>query len=184
MKIYSRLLGLAMAGMSLPCMADSLPSPDLRVIIIRHGEKPKTGDNLTCQGENRARELPAVLYRKFGKPAFAYVPKLGSGSATKHARMFQTLAPMAVRYNLAVNSAFSGDAYPEVADNVRQKTGSVLMVWNHTNIPSLVKELGVAAPPRWADDDFDSIWVLTYPLGKAVLSFDNEGLTPSAACAE
>jgi hypothetical protein len=37
----------------------------LKVVIIRHGEKPETGDNLSCQGENRALQLPAVLYKKY-----------------------------------------------------------------------------------------------------------------------
>jgi hypothetical protein len=91
---------------------------------------------------------------------------------------------IAVRYNLTVNSAFAGDAYPELADSVRQRTGTVLMVWNHTNIPDLAKGLGIDAPPRWVDDDFDSIWVIRYTAGTAVLSFDSEGLTPAVACAD
>ena len=30
------------------------PSNNLKVVIIRHGEKPKDGDNLSCQGQSRA----------------------------------------------------------------------------------------------------------------------------------
>lgn len=180
----SWLVALLAAGAGLACTAGADPSTDLRVVIIRHGEKPKVGDNLTCQGENRARQLPAVLHRKFGVPDFAYVPTVGSGNATKHARMFQTIAPMAVRYNLTVNSAFAADAYADVSDSVRHKAGTVLMVWNHTDIPELAKALGIDAPPRWADGDFDSIWVIRYTAGKAVLSLDSEGLTPATACAD
>ena len=35
-----------------------------KVIIIRHGEKPDEGDNLSCQGFNRAFQLADVLYAK------------------------------------------------------------------------------------------------------------------------
>ena len=180
----SWLVALLATGATVACTAGVDPSADLRVVIIRHGEKPKVGDNLTCQGENRAHQLPAVLHRKFGTPNFAYVPTVGSGNATKHARMFLTMAPMAVRYNLTVNSAFAADAYADVSNSVRQKTGTVLMVWNHTDIPDLAKGLGIDAPPRWADDDFDSIWVVRYSAGKAALSLDSEGLSPATACAD
>src|SRR5690348_18431569 len=79
-------------------------SADLQVVIIRHGEKPENGDNLSCRGQNRARALPAVLMRKFGKPDYTYVPSLKMGESTKHARMFQTVTPFAVQQNLTIDS--------------------------------------------------------------------------------
>jgi hypothetical protein len=56
--------------------AGAQQSTELRVVIIRHGEKPKTGDNLSCQGENRALALAKVLKTKFGRPDFTYVPAM------------------------------------------------------------------------------------------------------------
>ena len=45
-----------------------LADKNLKVVIIRHGEKPADkadgGDNLSCQGQNRALQLPAVLIKK------------------------------------------------------------------------------------------------------------------------
>jgi hypothetical protein len=52
------------------------PDNSLKVVIIRHGEKPESGDNLSCQRENRALQLPSVLYQKFSKPDYIYVPSL------------------------------------------------------------------------------------------------------------
>jgi len=153
-------------------------------VIIRHGEKQKISDNLTCQGENRARQLRAVLFRKFGKPSYSYVPALGLGESTVHARMFQTISPFAIKHDLSINSSFPGDDYSRIARSVLEKSGTVLMVWNHTFIPPLAEALGVKNPPRWADNDFDSIWIITYPQGKAVLSIDNESISPALDCIE
>ena len=46
---------------------NNLADKNLKVVIIRHGEKPadksEGGDNLSCQGQNRALQLPAVLIK-------------------------------------------------------------------------------------------------------------------------
>ncbi|HMF59499.1 MAG TPA: hypothetical protein VK595_03970, partial [Vicinamibacterales bacterium] len=45
------------------------------IVFMRHGEKPSGGlGQLTCQGFNRALELPTVLVAKFGKPDYLYAP--------------------------------------------------------------------------------------------------------------
>jgi hypothetical protein len=181
---YSVILSAALLAASWNCLAGDLRDDGLRVVIIRHGEKQEKGENLTCQGENRARQLPAVLHSKFNTPSYTFVPTLGSGTVTNHARMFQTISPFAIRYNLSINSKFSGNDYANVAKSVLEKTGTVLLVWNHSSIPSLVTKLGVSQPPRWEDNDFDSIWIISYPNGKAVLSIDKEGLSPSPDCKE
>ena len=82
------------------------PVTQLKIIIIRHGEKPEHGDNLTPQGLNRALQLPDVLIRLIGLPNSIYVPTLDTGVTTMHARMFQTATPIAIQLNLAINSQF------------------------------------------------------------------------------
>jgi len=173
---------IAISAIALPCAAGTAPADNLKVVIIRHGEKPETGDNLSCQGEHRALQLPTVLYQKFNKPDYTYIPTLGLGKATKHARMFQTVTPFAVQYNLTVDSKFDKDDYSKIAKNVLEKTGTVLMVWEHKAIQPIAQQLGVKNAPAWNGDDFDSIWVITYQNGKAALSFDKEGITPSSEC--
>ncbi len=173
---------IAVSAVSFSSVAKTVPDNNLKVVIIRHGEKPETGDNLSCQGEQRALQLPAVLYQKFSKPEYTYIPTLGLGKATKHARMFQTVTPFAVKYNLTVDSKFDKDDYSKIAKNVLEKTGTVLMVWEHKAIQPIAKQLGVDNPPAWNGGDFDSIWVITYHNGKAVLSFDKEGISPSPDC--
>jgi hypothetical protein len=155
----------------------------LKLVFIRHAEKPADGDNLTCQGLNRAMMLPKVLYAKFGIPAYIYVPALGLGAATKHARMFQTITPFAAKYNLAINTSHAEKDSTVMAADLKSKSGTLLIVWEHKAIAPIIRSLGVNAPGlKWPDDDFDSIWIVTFPNGVATLTKDAEGLHPSADC--
>ena len=158
------------------------PSNHLKIVIIRHGEKPNEGDNLSCQGQNRALQLAAVLHQKLNIPDAIYVPALKSDDETKHSRMFQTASPFAIKYNVAINSKYSADENEKIAKSVLKKQGTVLMVWEHSAIQALASTLGVDSPPEWADKDFDSIWVINYQDGKTKLVMDKEGLNPSAEC--
>ncbi|MDD1630584.1 MAG: histidine phosphatase family protein [Methylococcaceae bacterium] len=176
------LAGIAVSAISFSCIGETAPDNNLKVVIIRHGEKPENGDNPSCQGENRSLQLPAVLYQKFNKPDYTYVPSLELDKSTKHARMFQTVTPFAIKYDLKVNSKYDEKDFSTIAKKVLEKTGTVLMVWEHSAIPPLAEELGVKNPPAWDGKDFDSIWVITYANGKAVLSIDKEKITASSDC--
>ncbi|EUJ10778.1 hypothetical protein Meth11DRAFT_1606 [Methylophilaceae bacterium 11] len=158
------------------------PSKDLKVVIIRHAEKPADGDNLSCQGQNRALQLSQVLHQKFKLPDYLYVPSLDADKNTSHSRMFQTITPFAVKYNLTINSKYEDNDYEGVANNVFKKRGTVLMVWSHQSIPKLARALGLKDAPQWEDADFDSIWILTYQHHKPTLTLDQEGLNPSSNC--
>jgi hypothetical protein len=164
-------------------MISQTSAKPLKIIIIRHGEKPKVGDNLNCKGLNRSLLLPSVIVSKFGVPAFTYVPSLGTDSSTKHSRMFQTVTPLAVRYNLTVNSKFHGKDSSGLAADILKRNGVVLVVWNHDYIIQILHALGVMyTGPVWDDNDFDSIWMINFKNGIAVLSKDKEGLKPAENC--
>lgn len=165
--------------------AQSLPdSVQLRVVIIRHGEKPVSGDNLSCQGLNRSLALPPVLDSLFGVPGHTYVPTIQTGKSTSSVRMFQTITPFAVRYNLKVNSNYAETDTAKVAADVSKKTGTVLMVWEHHNIPGIARNLGVKGVPDWKGSDFDSIWIIQFIKGKSrpVMTIAQENIIPSPAC--
>ena len=158
-------------------------SNNLKLVFIRHGEKPDDGDNLNCQGLNRSMLLPPVLFKKFGKPNNIYVPSPNPGNVTKRARMLQTITPFVAKYNLNINSQYDvGDA-KKLSNALLNESGTVIIVWEHNNIASIVKHLGVnASSLKWPDSDFDSIWVVTFSKGSAVLTRDKEGLNPSSGC--
>jgi hypothetical protein len=147
------------------------------VILIRHGEKPATGDNLNCKGLNRAAALPGVLRSKFRLPTHIYVPTVKTGSDTRDARMFQTITPFAVQYNLSINTKHDVTDTKGVANGVIGKKGTVLIVWEHDNIDNIARALGVKDAPKWKGDDFDSIWIILNAGTKsAKLVIGSEGL--------
>jgi hypothetical protein len=154
----------------------------LKIVFIRHGEKADDGDNLSCKGLNRSYLLPALIKAKFGVPDYIYVPALNLGKSTKHSRMFQTITPMAVKYNLSLNSTYDTDDASDLADNLEKKNGTVLVVWEHEAIAGIVKALGIKGISKWPDEDYDSIWIITFPKGVATLTRDKEGLNPTSDC--
>ncbi|MHA4809031.1 histidine phosphatase family protein [Flavitalea flava] len=176
----------------LVCLSSLLPayaqSEALTVVIIRHGEKNDATDNLSCKGLHRALLLPHVLNSKFKKPSFIYVPSLSTHKSTGHARMFQTVVPFAVQDGLPVNSKYEVNQTSGLAAEILKKTGIVLVVWEHGNIPDIAVALGVKDDHlHWEGKDYDSIWVITYSTSKkgnlkAKRAVDQEGLNPSEAC--
>lgn len=156
---------------------------DLRIIIMRHAEKPATGDNLSCKGFNRAMMLPAMLVKRFGVPAYVYVPSPSTGKATKSSRMLQTVWPLATKYNLTVNSKFNVDDAHALAKNINTKTGTVLVVWEHNAIRKIISALGVKAGKlKWQGDDYDSLWIVTIHNGKVTLSQTTQGINAPDGC--
>jgi hypothetical protein len=163
--------------------ASAQPSGNLKIVLVRHGEKDETGDNLNCQGLNRALQLPKVLVGKFGTPLSIYVPALDPKKSTSHSRMFQTASPLAIKYKVNINTKYGVQDYEPLAQGLEAQTGTVIVIWEHKAMDNIIKALGVKAKGlKWSDDDFDSIWIVTYKNGKAVLTMDKEGLKPVANC--
>lgn len=183
MKSKLWLVGFLLLLSSIASAQDNIA---LKVVIIRHGEKPAKGDNLSCEGLYRAMHLPPVLDTAVGTPDFTYVPTMSTGKKTTSVRMFQTVTPFAVHKNLTINSKYNESDTSGVAKDVLKKQGVVLMVWEHSNIPGLASQLGVPGPLSWSGKDFGSIWTITFTkTKKGHLKFANftigqEGITPPA----
>jgi hypothetical protein len=184
MNLFIKTSTILLASVSFMVSTVFAQSADLKIIFIRHAEKPVKGDNLTCQGLNRSLKLPAVINAKFGVPAYVFVPAIGLGEATKHSRMFQTIVPLASKYNLTVNSNRQEKDSLGMAADLKSRNGTVLVVWEHSNIVPIVKALGIKDPGlKWPDDDYDSIWIVTFNNRVAHIAFDKENIRPAADCA-
>lgn len=153
-----------------------------KVIIIRHGEKPENGDNLSCKGLNRALQLPAVINKKFGIPNHIFVPAINTGKSTSTARMYQTAVPLAVKYNLTINTKYDVRDAKDLVQDVLKKNGTVLIVWEHDNIDNILKAFGMKDASKWPGDDFDSIWIVSFQNGKVEFSKEKEGINPPDDC--
>jgi hypothetical protein len=183
MKNFFIVLALAFMVNGIYFSAKAQPPNNLKIVLVRHGEKELTGDNLNCQGLNRSLQLPKVLVSKFGVPKAIYAPALNPKKSTSHARMFQTASPLAIKYSVAINTKFGVDDFMPLAQSLETQAGTVVVVWEHKAIDNIIKALGVKAQGlKWPDDDFDSIWIVTFTNGKAVLTMDKEGLKPVAGC--
>jgi hypothetical protein len=165
-----------------PSSGQQGPSSLKRVIIIRHGEKPDQGDNLSCKGLNRALQLPDVLNKKFGTPNYIFVPAINNGKSTSTARMYQTIVPFAVKYNLQINTRYDVADAKGLVNDLMKKDGTVLLVWEHKHIDNILKALGLQEATKWSDDDFDSIWIVSFQNGKPVFTKDKEGINPGDDC--
>jgi len=163
--------------------SNSLANHALKVVLIRHAERPDNGDNLNCKGLNRSLMLAPVLFNKFGIPSKIYIPEIVTDQEVKRSRMLQTISPFAIRYNLALNAAYSETASKKISQAILKQKGTVLVVWEHNNIVPIVSALGIDTHKlRWADDDFDSIWIIDFSGSKAILTKDRMGLNPSSKC--
>jgi hypothetical protein len=183
-KLFFRMLVTAAGALFFSAAPLPQPDPDstvLTVFIIRHGEKPAKGNNLSCEGQYRALALADTLAVRVGTPNFTYVPKMKTGDSTSSIRMFQTVSPFAISQNLYINSSYKETDVAGAAKDVLSRRGVVLMVWEHGNIPPLAKALGVKASevPKWHGKDFDSIWTIEFTVSKKgnlkVASFDTTG---------
>lgn len=155
---------------------------DLRIVLIRHGEKPLKGDGLTCKGQNRSQELVPLLYSRFKVPSVIYVPNKGRGD-TKRSRMYLTILPFVQKYGGMMNTDYHEDELKALAKDIRHRSGVVLVVWEHGGIPEIARRLGVQEEGlRWKDGDYDSMWIVRYEHGQAVLTKDSEGLKPGKNC--
>ena len=64
-------------------------------------------------------------HEKFNIPDEIFAPALKYDDATKHSRMFQTIIPFAIKFNLPINSKYSVDEYQKIAMSVFKKNGLV-----------------------------------------------------------
>ena len=166
------IAALAASAAALPARA-----APAEVIIIRHGEKPATGNDLSPLGYLRANALvgffqtnPAVT--KFGAPAAIYA--MGPDSPKGSLRPIQTVAPLAKALGLPIHREYTKDQLPQLVSAVRSNSAcdgkTVLICWEHKVIPALVHDFGLDSPETqdWHGSVFDQAWVLEMKGEKAV----------------
>lgn len=174
---------------------------DQTIVFLRHGEKPALGlGQLNCQGLNRALALSQVLQAKFGTPSAIYAPDPGSMAKDKgveynYVRPLATIEPTAIRLGMPVNTSFGLRQIQPLEQELLKPSNSsatIYVAWEHNLAEQAVQQLVATAGgnakqvPAWADDDFDSLYVirLKWQNGKPVfVSFakDAEGLNHMSA---
>lgn len=148
------------------------------VMIIRHGEKPISGANLTQIGWTRAYALPGV-FNDSRKPSFVAAAQDSSD------RPIQTCTPIAL--SVGQGAPWSGFAVgqeqamaqyiltnpnhdPKIAN------GTVLICWEHDHIPALVSDFG-GSLGKWPKYDFDTIVTLKFAVKNNVCTYQGMSIS-------
>jgi broad specificity phosphatase PhoE len=154
------------------------------IMLIRHAEKqpddpgpPPFGitedgiankHSLTVRGWQRA----GALVDFFAKPTppvatphviYAAVASTSAEADDEHKslRPQETVAPLARRLGLTVDSSYPVDQVEALATELRSRTGVVLVAWEHKHIPLIAAALQARTPSTWPDHRFDMVWLLT-----------------------
>ena len=172
------------------------------IIFVRHGEKPSAGlGQLSCRGFNRALALPRVIAASFAKPDAIFAPnpadrKLDHGIPYDYIRPLATIEPTAIALGMPVDTRFGVNGLAGLVKSLTRKAyrdATILVGWEHHQIVTLARRLlarhggDEASVPPWAQDDFDSIYVVTIdksgPGAKSSIKVSHEGLNGLAdAC--
>ncbi|MCX4626312.1 MULTISPECIES: hypothetical protein [unclassified Streptomyces] len=159
------------------------PAPkDALVMLIRHAEKPYAGDlgededgnenpgSLAGRGRRRAEELHRLFPPAGGstlpRPAVVFA---AGGPAGAPARCRQTVEPLVSALRTPLRGEFAVGAEPAAARAALAARMPVLVCWEHTGIPRLIRSLGahqvLGIPAAWPDR-YDLVWLFTRQQGR------------------
>ncbi|OKK22987.1 hypothetical protein AMK16_03920 [Streptomyces sp. CB00455] len=146
-------------------------------MVIRHAEKPYTGDSgqdetgeddpgsLAGRGWRRAEALgrlfPPTRGASLPRPATIFA---AGGKTPAPARSRQTVAALATALRVPVRTGFAVGAEPALAQAALLSPMPVLVCWEHSGIPRLVRALGahqVLGVPAYWPDRYDLVWMFT-----------------------
>lgn len=147
-----------------------------KIVILRHAEKPLDphDQRLAHRGYRRAEYLAEYIPKNFGPPTYIFATEPTKSSF----RPWLTVTPLweAVKDSL-MDVSVDDQAAEALGHKLRAgdlNTGeNVVICWHHGKIPDLMKGLGCSEhdyPAKWHDNDFSTIFVVTYEKGEAVVS--------------
>ncbi|WP_405942500.1 hypothetical protein [Streptomyces sp. NBC_00207] len=165
----------------------SAPGPeagpkDALIMLIRHAEKPYAGDSgwdeegeddpgsLAGRGWRRAEQLPHLFPPAKGsslpRPAAVFA---AGGKVRAPARCRQTVAALATALHTTVRGEFAVGAEPALVKAVLTAPMPVLVCWEHSGVPRLIRALGAhqvpGVPATWPDR-YDLVWEFTRRRGQ------------------
>ncbi|CZT18410.1 probable phosphoglycerate mutase family protein [Ramularia collo-cygni] len=137
------------------------------VYLIRHGEKPSSGNGLNAQGMQRAQCLRNVFGANSGYNIDTILTQQYKSDGSRK-RPYDTVTPLAQDLGLTINHSCDRDDPDCVKDAVKAHRGSgnILICWEHDALHDIVKDLGASDAPSYPSDRFDLIWKDPYNYSK------------------
>jgi len=168
---------------------DSFPAlKDAVVLVIRHAEKPASGDGLTPAGEERAAAY--VNYFKNltldGQPVKLDC-LIAAADSPKSRRSRLTIEPTGKALGLAIDHRFGDKEFNGLVKEMASKPRgqAILIAWHHGEIPGLIQALGadpdkLLPKAKWPDDVFGWMIELRYDSNGGLMEAKriNEKLMP------
>jgi hypothetical protein len=143
-----------------------------QIVIIRHAEKPATGNEVTQQGCERAFSLPDFfqsnkIVNQFGLPVAVFAAQPASDDSS--IRPIQTISPTAKALGVKVQDPATNLDYETIKSAINSNAAydgkTVLIAWEHKAIPGLAEAFGVTltqATKKWPGTVFDEAWVIDF----------------------
>ncbi|MBC7712936.1 MAG: hypothetical protein H7177_06340 [Rhizobacter sp.] len=142
----------------------------MHIIIMRHAEKPFSGNSLSEAGHLRATLLPEYFesnktIAELGPPAAMYA--IAPVSVGRSVRSIQTLLPMANHFKITLNQKYTKYQLEELAEAVKTDNQSadatVIICCNRGSIPVLARLFGVKnAPEIWSSEIYNKLWIVNF----------------------
>lgn len=148
-----------------------------RIILLRHAEKASADgqvQSVDASGRPDKNELSVRGWQRAGALARFFAPGGGdlgvpealyAGGPTDtrpSRRSISTLAPLAERLGLALDTRFRRGQELELAEAAAGSQGLVLIAWDHRHLPSLARAfVRGSTPETWPEACFDRFWILT-----------------------
>jgi hypothetical protein len=153
-----------------------------QVIIIRHGEKPKNGNQLSPRGFQRAQALVGFFEHnsavtQYGTPVAIYAMEQNPNNDDDSVRAAETVTPLAQALGLQINESYPKDDYQPLVQEIMAAPAyagrMVLICWEHSVIPMIAQAFGATqAPAEWPKAEFDRAWIIDFS-GNRVVDFKN-----------
>jgi hypothetical protein len=146
-----------------------------KVVVLRHAEKPYwEGDQrLADVGYKRADYIAQYIPKNFGLPDWIYA----TAGTKASIRPILTVMPLMVHTTAMIDLTHMDDEAEQLGHNLvhegHHAGQNVVVCWHHGKIPALMKGLGLQAgeyPEQWPDNDFGSIYVVTFEKHKTAVS--------------
>jgi len=134
--------------------ADGRAPATTTIVVVRHAEKAAGVDDpdLTEAGRARAELLAKTLRATPVRAVFT----------SPFRRTVATVAPLCRDKKLEAVPVPVGETKGLVTRVMKENLGQTVLVCGHSNtVPAILKAFGVREPPAIADDEFDSLFVVT-----------------------
>lgn len=173
----------ALGGIGLAAFGQR-PQPPATILLIRHSEKLTNGEsNLSPVGFARAKVIPklfggvgAIAPHNLPRPDFLFATQVSK----KSNRPVETITPLSQALGLPISSEIADKDFATLAEELlsgKYADKVVLVAWHHGSLPGFAQALG-ATPPYdpWPETQFDRVWRIDFPDGKATLTDLPQGL--------